>query len=177
MVILLCDFFYQLFLLFQSFQKHPTHVAARFPTLRTNIHAPYLNLFLISLNLHVSVIMIIFLLVMLSSGGFSVVVRFLIVLTCRRRRVAARSIKEFRAAFLNVLWGFFSVKFLSLQITMLSRGCFRICTAHDNLYCCTQIIIITRLLLLRKTIYSLDLSSRVLRAEDRIDRCVCFSFL
>ena len=36
------------------------------------------------------------------------VVRFLIVLTCRRRRVAARSIKEFRAAFLNVLWGFFS---------------------------------------------------------------------
>lgn len=36
------------------------------------------------------------------------VVRFLIVTTRRRhRRVAARSIKEFRAVFLNVLWFFF----------------------------------------------------------------------
>lgn len=106
------------------------------------------SVFLISLNLHVSVIVIIFELVMLSSGGFSVVVRFLIVSTRRRhRRVAARSIKEFRAVFLNVLWFFFhpSVKFLSLRITVLSRGCFRIRTARDNLYCCTQIIIITRL--------------------------------
>lgn len=66
------------------------------------------SVFLISLNLHVSVIVIIFELVMLSSGGFSVVVRFLIVSTRRRhRRVAARSIKEFRAVFLNVLWFFF----------------------------------------------------------------------
>lgn len=118
---------------------------------------------------------------MLSSGGFSVVVRFLIVSTRRRRRrrVAARSIKEFRAVFLNVLCFFFhpSVKFLSLRITVLSRGCFRIRTAHDNLCCCTQIIIITRLSLLRKTIYSLDLSSWELLAEDRVDRWHTFGFL
>lgn len=109
------------------------------------------------------------------------VVRFLIVSTRRRRRrrVAARSIKEFRAVFLNVLCFFFhpSVKFLSLRITVLSRGCFRVRTAHDNLCCCTQIIIITRLSFLRKTIYSLDLSSWELLAEDRVDRWHTFGFL
>lgn len=51
------------------------------------------------------------------------VVWFLIVSTRRRhRRVAARSIKEFRAVFLNVLWFFFSIRLSNFSASE-SRCC------------------------------------------------------